>query len=163
MSTLKVNNLSPRNGTGIHIPNSVIQVKHGFTTTQVTTTTTSLSSPVDSGLAATITPHFATSKILVCIDISQRGDGGSAYSNALIKRGGTLINYSACADDGILDYAINHTAGNSSWKFLDSPNTTSSTEYRYFFARYGGSGTAHFLNNGSHYSLSTMTLMEIAQ
>ena len=143
---------------------SVVQVIHGHTTTQVTeTSNTSLSSPTDSGLAATITPKFSSSKILVCVDASLRGDGGTAWANLLIKRGGTLIDYSACSDDGILGYSINHTSNQSSWKFYDSPSTTSSTEYRIFFSRYGGSGTAAFNVNGNHYALSTITLMEIKQ
>jgi len=169
-SILKVATIQKTNGSAptladlsISHAGSVIQVVHGHTTTQVSATSTSLSSPIDSGLAATITPKFSSSKILVCIDASLRGDGGTAWANCLIKRGGTLIDYSACADDGILGYSINHTAGQSSWKFYDSPSTTSSTEYRVFFSRYGGSGTAYFNTNGSHYSLSTIALMEIKQ
>lgn len=171
MSTLKVDTIQKTNGSAptlndlsISHVGSVIQVAHGYTTTQVTeTSNTSLSSPTDSGLAATITPKFSSSKILVCIDASLRGDGGTAWANCLIKRGGTLIDYSDCSDDGILGYSINHTSGQSSWKFYDSPSTTSSTEYRVFFSRYGGSGTAAFNVNGNHYALSTITLMEIKQ
>ena len=170
MSTIKVDTIQKTNGSvptladlSINHIGSIIQTVHGHTTTQVSATSTSLSSPIDSGLAATITPKFSTSKILVCVDASVSGDGGSAWCNVLIKRGGTLIDYSACADDGILGYAINHKPANSSWKFYDSPSTTSSTEYRVFFSRYGGSGTAYFNTSSNHYALSTITLMEIKQ
>ena len=169
-STLKVDTIQKTNGSAptladlsVNHTGSIIQTVHGHTTTQVSSTTTSLASPTDSGLAATITPKFSTSKILVCVDASVSGDGSSAWCNVLIKRGGTLIDYSACADDGILGYAINHKPANSSWKFYDSPSTTSSTEYRVFFSRYGGSGTAYFCTSGSHYALSTITLMEVKQ
>ena len=141
---------------------NILQVVSTNNTTQVSTNNTSLSSPTDSGMSVVITPSSTSSKILVMINASIRGDGSNAYVSALIKRNGTLIDYSDCSDDGMLDYAINTGPGNSSWNFYDSPNSTSALTYGFFFARYGGSGTAYFNNNGSHYSLSTMTAMEIA-
>ena len=148
-------------GSGNRGLGKILQVVSTNNTTQVSTNNTSLSSPTDSGMSVTLTPSSTSSKILVMINASIRGDG-SAYVNALIKRNGTLIDYSSCSDDGILDYAINTGPGNSSWNFYDTPNSTSALTYGFFFTRYGGSGTAYFNNNGNHYSLSTMTAMEIA-
>jgi len=163
VSNLKVDKIQTVAGSaGVHIPGHVIQVQHSQSTTQVSTTNTLLSSPTDTGLGVTITPIAANSKMLVMINASIRGDG-TAWVNALIKRDGTLIDYSDCADDGILDYSINNIAGNSSWIFEDSPNTLIATTYQLFFSRYGGSGTSYFNNNGNNYSLSTMTVMELAQ
>ena len=161
-SELRVDKIIPTAGVPTGGAGGVIQVVGTMNTTQVSTTATALGSPTDSGMSVVITPKFATSKILIMVNASMRGDGGSAYVNALIKRNGTLINYSPCSDDGILDYAINHTAGNSSWNFFDSPNSTSALTYGFFFTRYGGSGTAYFNNNGNHYSCSTMTAMELS-
>jgi len=142
---------------------SVIQVVSTNNTSQVSTTATSLASPTDSGMSVTITPSSASNEIIIMICASLRGDGNNANVNALIKRNGTLIDYSACSSDGILDYGINFTATNSSWNFIDTAHgSTSALTYGFFFTRYGGSGTAYFNNNSSHFSLSTMTAMEVA-
>ena len=158
-SELRVDKIIPTTGVPTGGGGGIIQVKMGTLTSVFNTSSSTM---VDTGLSVTITPKFATSKILIMINASLRGDGGSAYVNALIKRNGTLINYSPCSDDGILDYATNHTSGNSSWNFFDSPNSTSALTYGFFFGRYGGSGTAYFNNNGNHYSCSTMTAMELS-
>ena len=160
-SELRVDKIIPTGGVPTGGAGGVIQVVGTMNTTQVSTTATALGSPTDSGMSVVITPKFATSKILIMVNASMRGDG-SAWVNALIKRNGTLIDYSACVDEGVLDYAINLTAGNSSWNFFDSPNSTSALTYGFFFTRYGGSGTAYFNNNGNHYSCSTMTAMELS-
>ena len=160
-SQLRVDKILPVDGAPTGGGGGIVQVVGTMNTTQVSTTNTLLNNPTDSGMSVTITPKFATSKILIMINASLRGDG-TAYVNALIKRNGTLIDYSDCADDGILDYAINTAPGNSSWNFFDSPNSTSALTYGFFFSRYGGSGTAYFNNNGNHYSCSTMTAMEIS-
>ena len=161
-SELRVDKIIPTAGVPTGGAGGVIQVVGTMNTTQVSTTATALGSPTDSGMSVVITPKFATSKILIMINASLRGDGNNAHINALIKRNGTLIDYSACADDGILDYSINFYSGNSSWNFFDSPNSTSALTYGFFFTRYGGSGTAYFNNNGNHYSCSTMTAMELS-
>ena len=160
-SELRVDKIIPTAGVPTGGAGGVIQVVGTMNTTQVSTTTTALGSPTDSGMSVVITPKFATSKILIMINASMRGDG-SAHVNALIKRNGTLIDYSPCVDDGILDYSINFSSSNSSWNFFDSPNSTSALTYGFYFTRYGGSGTAYFNNNGSHYSCSTMTAMELS-
>ena len=160
-SQLRVDSILPVDGAPTGGGGGIIQVVGTMNTTQVSTTNTQLNNPTDSGMSVTLTPKFATSKILIMINASLRGDG-TAYVNALIKRNGTLIDYSDCADDGILDYAINTAPGNSSWNFFDSPNSTSALTYGFFFSRYGGSGTAYFNNNNNHYSCSTMTAMEVS-
>ena len=160
-SELRVDKIIPTAGVPTGGAGGVIQVVGTMNTTQVSTTTTALGSPTDSGMSVVITPKFATSKILIMINASMGGDG-SAHVNAMIKRNGTLINYSPCVDDGILDYSINAVSSNSSWNFFDSPNSTSALTYGFFFSRYGGSGTAYFNNNSNHYSCSTMTAMELS-
>ena len=160
-SELRVDKIIPTAGVPTGGAGGVIQVVGTMNTTQVSTTTTTLDNPTDSGMSVVITPKFATSKILIMINASMRGDG-SAHVNAMIKRNGTLINYSPCVDDGILDYSINAVSSNSSWNFFDSPNSTSALTYGFFFTRYGGSGTAYFNNNSNHYSCSTMTAMELS-
>ena len=161
-SELRVDKIIPTDGVPTGGAGGVIQVVGTMNTTQVSSTTTALGNPTNSGMSVTITPKFATSKILIMINASLRGDGNNAHVNAMIKRNGTLIDYSPCVDDGMLDYSINFVSSNSSWNFFDSPNSTSALTYGFFFSRYGGSGTAYFNNNGSHYSCSTMTAMELS-
>ena len=161
-SELRVDKIIPTDGVPTGGAGGVIQVVGTMNTTQVSTTTTALGNPTNSGMSVTITPKFATSKILIMINASLRGDGNNAHVNAMIKRNGTLIDYSPCVDDGMLDYSINFVSSNSSWNFFDSPNSTSALTYGFFFSRYGGSGTAYFNNNGNHYSCSTMTAMELS-
>lgn len=163
MGTIYVDNIKEHTtGNGVKIPGHVIQVQHSQTTTQVTTQNTLLHAPTDTGLAVSITPKFITSKMLIMINAGMRGDGGTAWVNAMIKRDNNLIDYSPCTDNGILDYGFNHTASRFSVIFEDLAGSTDTTEYRMFFSRYGGSGTSAFNNNGNHYSLSTMTVMEVS-
>ena len=59
---INVNKIVPRTGTGVSIPGHVIQVVSSDFTDVATGTGTT---PVDSGLAATITPKFSNSKIYI--------------------------------------------------------------------------------------------------
>ena len=76
MSTIYVDNLAEKtSGAGVKIAGHVIQVVEGSTSTPDSTSSTSV---VDSGLTATITPKFSTSKILAtasiphhCVDVQQ--------------------------------------------------------------------------------------------
>ena len=94
-SELRVDKIIPTAGVPTGGAGGVIQVVGTMNTTQVSTTATALGSPTDSGMSVVITPKFATSKILIMVNASIRGDG-SAWVNALIKRNGTLIDYSDC-------------------------------------------------------------------
>ena len=166
-STLTVDNIvGATTAANVKLPAGyVIQTQYAQSMTQVTSTNTTLSSPTESGLNVTITPKYNTSKILLMMSISLRGDGSNAYVNALIKRDSTLIDLlgGSQANDGVMDYAINFTGGRFHGQFLDSPATTNATTYKFCFTRYGGSGTAHFNNSGSNLSHSSMVAMEIAQ
>ena len=165
MSTLSVDTIQGQTtAANVKLPAGyVIQTQYAQSMTQVSTTTTSLASPTETGLNVTITPKYSSSKILLMISASMRGDG-TAYVNALIKRNTTLIDLTGSqTNDGVMDYAHNVTGGRSHFQFLDSPATTSAITYKFCFSRYGGSGTAYFNNNGSALSLSSFVAMEIAQ
>ena len=166
MSTLSVDTIQGQTTAGnVKLPAGyVIQTQYAQSMTQVSTTTTSISSPTETGMNVTITPKYSSSKILLMISASMRGDG-TAYVNALIKRNTTLIDLlgGSQSDDGVMDYAHNVTGGRSHFQFLDSPATTSAITYKFCFSRYGGSGTAYFNNNGSNLSFSSFVAMEIAQ
>ena len=166
-STLTVDNIvGATTAANVKLPAGyVIQTQYAQSMAQVTSTITTLNNPTESGLNVIITPKYNTSKILLMMSISLRGDGSNAYVNALIKRNTTLIDLlgGSQTNDGVMDYAINFTGGRFHGQFLDSPATTSATTYKFCFTRYGGSGTTYFNNSGSNLSFSSMVAMEIAQ
>lgn len=147
---------------------SVLQTVTSSTATQVTTTESNFATPTDTGLAATITPKFSSSKILIIIHASIGGSSAGIGVNMSLKRGGSLMSANSTIpgdDAGLLAYAIGRADGvNETFgcNLLDSPSTTSSTEYRLFISRYGGSGTAYF-NWTNEKDASSITLMEIKQ
>jgi len=133
---------------------SVIQVVNATYSTQVSTTSQSF---IDTGLTATITPKFATSKILVIL--SQNGVTTSAtnigvaislYRNASSL--GTVINYA--------QYGTASTDASVGTTYLDSPATTSATTYKTQFAKTTGTSGTAYVNSDS--GLSSFTLLEIA-
>lgn len=163
---------------GLTFPNStiqasagnVLQVVQGTYSTQVTNAT---SSYVDTGLTATITPKFSTSKILVMVNQA------SAYTATGIAQGGairlvrdsTTISFSA--SDGTGPYQIYYnsvTAGTNGGylreclNYLDSPATTSAVVYKTQGRAYTTSisGIAYYQYAGTTTGTSTIILMEIA-
>ena len=134
---------------------SVLQVVNATYNTQSTTTSTS---PVATGLTASITPKFSTSKILVLINCDT---GVVASGNGVIVqlwRGGSSIFAVAPASAYITVAGLAQNNSTASANYLDSPATTSSTAYTVYFATVNA-GTAFFCINSNQ---STLTLMEIA-
>ena len=134
---------------------SVLQVVSANFTTYVTSTSASY---VASGLTATITPKFATSKILIlctpCFYTTSTGNSTSG-NGAIYKNGSSLVaNTSVIQGDSVYAGPIVKIAID----YLDSPATTSATTYAFYYANNGG--TLAGLNpNGQ---TSTIILMEIA-
>jgi hypothetical protein len=131
---------------------SVLQLV-SFTTASQTTTTTS--TYVDTALSLSITPKFATSKILVTAYCGQcKKTATDLQMNIQIVRASTSI-FTAAAlnNDGAVLNATNPTL-----VYLDSPATTSATTYKVQIADRDNVGTVTFNNNGT----ATITLMEIA-
>jgi len=151
---------------GVTFPNSTVQASAGQVLqvvnatygTQVSTTTNTF---VDTGLSATITPKYATSKILVLADItgtySVVASGGGGIQLRLFRNSTNILQF-----EELVSYnATNSGAGGgaSSTNFLDSPATTSAITYKVQFNSRGNVGTVYcqFAN-----CASTITLMEIA-
>jgi hypothetical protein len=126
--------------------------------TQVSSSSTSYA---DTGLTASITPKFSTSKILVIV--SQNGifkDTGSTASQLQLQllRNSTvlkLLEFGACYN-GLAQY---NGIGSSSINYLDSPATTSATTYKTQYANQAGAGGIVLQLNSS---TSSITLLEIA-
>lgn len=142
--------------TGSPQSGSVIQtVSTVFTSAFSTTSTTA----VATGLNLSITPRFSTSKILIIVTAACRaaGSGGNAYFNPYLNR-----NTSTTIWDG---YVQGGNFGSSDFRspaticYLDSPATTSSTNYALYLSMLSGSTSATLNNAGG---TSSITLMEIA-
>ena len=135
-------------------PSKVLQVVNA-STGYVSTTSGSYT---DTGLSATITPLFSTSKILVNINLV------GVTSGSTTNWGFQLANASNTSLAYLQNYNTN-TSGNPSgysYSFLFSPATTSSLTYKIqFFVN--SSGSVRLSDYASNNQLSTITLMEIAQ
>jgi hypothetical protein len=147
---------------GITFNNSTVQASAGQVLQVVnvpysTTVTTAVATLSDTGITATITPKFATSKILVSVNVTScysSATGTYAYF-ALFRNSTSIVNF-----DIITGYSTTGGSGGSTGtSFLDSPATTAATTYKVQWLRQAGAGTV-YINNGN--SSSTITLMEIA-
>ena len=152
---LTFNNATTQASAGV-----VLQVVQGQLASTTGTTTTS-SSYVTTGLTASITPKFSTSKILItiCSSITQTSTGKvsyyTVYRNSTNLGGGT--------NSALALYDNELTSGTLCWvplsiNYLDSPATTSSTTYTLYLSTDSG-GTAYATYGKA---TSTITLMEIA-
>jgi hypothetical protein len=121
-------------------------------------TSTTSSTYVTTGLAATITPTSATSKILVIASGAVITVGSGTVGYTTIYRNGSNLT-------GSNGMTTTYTsAGGNVWTPLgvttyDSPASTSAQTYT-LYIRVGGSGTTQFGDGGS--SQQTITLLEIA-
>jgi hypothetical protein len=157
-STLTVDNIvGATSASTVHAPGHVIQVVNGTGASNINITT---SSRVDV-ISLSITPKFATSKILVSICLADVGKGtsGNTYGRFwLMRNTGDLIRIAGQV--GYTNTTNNNSVGSLSTSYLDSPSTTSSTTYKVQGANMQSSGTVEV---GSSTSISTITLLEIAQ
>jgi hypothetical protein len=112
----------------------VVQVVNGFTTTQVTSSSTTY---IDTGLSVSITPQFDSSKIVIFV--SQQGlhktSGNSENAvNIRLNRGSTVIQ-----DFGkIVLYGASAGAlyGSASTVFTETAGSTTARTYKTQFANY---------------------------
>ncbi len=156
MSILKVDTLQPATGSVVHAVGHVLQVVQGTSSTYTALSAGGSNSIyVDTGLTATITPKFASSKILILHSSSVLGN---ATHDAIIRllRGSTNI------------HQLNFWSDNTSYhymtgafQYLDSPSTTSATTYK--TQVYKNQNDFLYGYNNEVQSISTLTLMEIAQ
>jgi len=144
---------------------AVLQVVSDVYTTQISSSSTSF---IDTGLSATITPTAASSKTLILV--SQHIHARQTSSSDLIVAcrilrqndsvqlvGGTTSWFLCAATGG----TYLQKAENSSFQFLDSPNTTSAVTYKFQTKIHLGTGSpTMFLQNAS--SPSMITIMEIS-
>ena len=132
---------------------SVLQVVNATYSTSVTNTTASY---INTGLTATITPKFNTSKILVLVSQGSAANAAENGVNIQLLRDASIISVFSIA----LSFSVGNSGFSSSCNYLDSPATTSATTYKTQFKNHGGSASPVYAQGNSE--MSTITLMEIA-
>ena len=139
---------------------AVLQIVQSTLTAWTTTTNTSA---VATGLAATITPASSSNKILIQITGASFYNASSANNIfLLLYKNGSFVAYL----DWDLMSSIAYNGAGAAYSYLDSPATTSATTYQLYWAsntgatiginNYAGAGT----NNNR--SMSSIILTEIA-
>lgn len=151
------NTLTLPNETGTIITNktagTVLQVVQGTSNTTVTTASTSF---VTTGLSASITPKFTTSKVLVVVSapMDSRASGQQIFYT--VYRGATNLG-TAVTGFGAIFGSDGRIMAQAVVSFLDSPATTNSTTYTLNFLT--NTGTVAYSNNGS---VGTIQLLEVS-
>ena len=110
------------------------------------------------GISISITPKFASSKILVSFSGGMLDNGaGGNQALATICRNGTNLGATVAGMTG--NYGVSRVQTPFSLQYLDSPATTSSTTYAIYVA--SGYGTIYY-NGGGNTFLASITAQEIA-
>ena len=182
MSELRTNRIVPRDGLVSGASGGIIQVVQSVKTDAENFSGSSTAALI-TGLSASITPKFNTSKVFVQVILNASVGGAYAGMYAVLRRGSTDI----CIGDAASNrnrasmslQSPNHfTAANSndygpgqsSLLFLDDPATTSSVTYGLYLVEADNQGTVLYVNKSgtdtdSNYFnrvASTITLMEIS-
>ena len=158
-STLTVDSIVGRaTAANVHLSGHVVQVVDATgLNTQIQFTGTTYT---DINLSATITPKFATSKILVkfnFVNATSTGSNGSYQNITRILRGSTQI-YEVNRSPWV--NAASGAAQLMHMEFMDSPSTTSATTYKVQIKSASGGGVVKAHMDDSN---AQVVLMEIAQ
>jgi hypothetical protein len=171
MSTIQTNRLQTLAGQTM---NTVLQVVHfDYTTFQSLSGADGVA--LDTGLVASITPRFATSRILVKVSANMSHNNNTTVCRARIIRTGPGTAFSTFASGAnMTNYTTvrysdtgQHMMPNQEIMWFDSPATTATCTYQLQIASNGGNLIV-YLNGqmtwaGTWNGISHITLMEIAQ
>ena len=167
-SQLRVDKIIPVDGVPTGGGGGIIQVVQTIKKDQFTTANNTSNYTDITGLSATITPKFNTSKIMVECNIYNSNSNAVNFFRVL--RGSTFIEQpSGTSSSGAgfnahgfayFDHSFQDT---TVIKILDSPATTSSTTYKVQMAVTGATGTINkFYNTSNYYGISTIQLYEVS-
>jgi hypothetical protein len=153
-----ITGISATNGLADPQTGSVLQVIQGTLAGAINTASTSF---VTTGLTATITPKFSTSKILIITTLvnTYSANSGVAVSYTTY-RGSTNIAPSGSGVNQCFGKIYGTGSGNlqtQCYSYLDSPATTSATTYTIYFAV--NTSTGYINQDGT---TSYIQLLEIA-
>jgi hypothetical protein len=170
-SELRVDKIVPVDGVPSGGGGGIIQVVHSSATNENSqansgTTQTTLT---DTGLSATITPKFSTSKVLVLVHQTYSIDNGNNnvqfQINMLLRDGSNNVLQGGTGFDSLRWKNGYAAADVYCLNFLHSPNTTSAFTYKMTMNYYymsAGSGTLKAQHNNQANCRSEMTLMEVS-
>jgi hypothetical protein len=169
LSSLNVDTINEKTtGHGVKIPGHIIQVQHQvFTTDDIAQTTADY--PQASGVKLSITPKFATSKIMIIANISTWLDSGSNINQ--IGKWGLRLNSqnNTIVGDKRVSFMRNATSASRDFGtecsivYIADPNSTSTQEYEIMFGRWSSLYDNTVKINGGGFGDTSITLMEIAQ
>jgi len=135
---------------------SVLQVVNATYSTGVTSSSSTFA---DTGLTASITPKFSTSKILVLVNQTgcSKTVGNTTLGLKLLRNSTAIVTFEV--DGGYTGTTTTNYIGACTTSYLDSPATTSSITYKTQF-----NSSVNIAQTGVQSSgcTSTITLMEIA-
>ena len=168
-SQLRVDKILPVDGAPTNGGGGIIQVIQTIKKDQFETSTTVGSGYADiTGLSATITPKFSTSKIMVEANIYNSNNNAVNFFRVL--RGSTFIEQPS----GTSSSGANWNAHGFSYfdhqfqdtcviKILDSPATTSATTYKIQTACTSNVVTINqFFNTSNYFGITTLQLYEVS-
>ena len=158
-------------GHTLYAPGAVIQVVHETINTEKSNATGLTDSVWQfTGVTASITPKFATSKILIQYNQSYfwQSDGPAAQGHGTqLRRGSSTVLTTRKGFAGFYldpgDASNNRHHGYEYCAHMDSPNTTSAVTYNVYgwFWTTDWTSLLYQYGNGTNDSPSTITLMEI--
>jgi len=141
----------------------VLQVVTATYGTQVSSTSGTYAT---TGLTASITPLFSTSKVAVFAMVSYQTLGNNTGLGLALYKGGSVLWNPSLAYSGGPYGAIygsaSALAGFIPLNYIDSPATTSSTTYAIYFASYNSTGVKVQPSDTTNNGQSSIILMEIA-
>ena len=173
-SVMKVDSITKSDGTdGVHIAGHVVQAIYSETDSRASYTSTSLVNVT--GMTATITPKYNTSKILVqvCMNIGIQNAGFNLSCELYRDSTRIFAGTDTSNKQGFVQIEGNTTGGqykiyNQTATTLDSPASSSAVVYKVMGRINTPAGTWYL--NRNHYNAgdqgntkSSMTLLEIAQ
>ena len=170
-SQLRVDKIVPVDGVPTGGGGGIIQVVHSSATGENSqgNSGTTQNTLTDTGLSATITPKFSTSKVLVLVHQTYQIDNGSNdvqfQINMLLRDGSNNVLHGGTGFNALRWKTGLAASDVYSLNFLHSPNTTSAFTYKmtmnyYYMA--SGSGTLRAQQDGQANTQSEMTLMEVS-
>jgi hypothetical protein len=163
---------------GLTFPNSTVQASAGSVLQVVqATTSTNVSTAAgvaytDTGLTASITPKFSTSKVLVMVCqpfyVTQVSSSLFAYGGIQLLRNSTIVFQPSQDGSGPYTYGLTSNAatpnlyGTAMISYVDSPASISSVTYKTQQKSYIGTTMVTQPPGASINATSTIILMEIA-
>ena len=170
-SQLRVDKIVPVDGVPTGGGGGIIQVVHSSATGENSqgNSGTTQNTLTDTGLSATITPKFSTSKVLVLVHQTYQIDNGSNdvqfQINMLLRDGSNNVLHGGTGYNALRWKTALAASDIYHLNFLHSPNTTSAFTYKmtmnyYYMA--SGSGTLKAQRDDQANTQSEMTLMEVS-